>query len=236
MATLANHFRRPRRTDTLVALPVALVLATTCLALGYVAHILWPRWPDPSVTLDAPTLPIVISGVVFNVPPAAIRVALQRRAGTQDRIDLVYLWPSLGPPDPNSRPGPAALSPDGDRIFVTIAASEGTFTPAERLKSIYPRYFDAQSAGAPDGLTVIRFRDPSPYSGEDLAFETAAPEHFLARCTRASAGAARSLCLAERRVGNAEITVRFPSRWLPDWGNVADGIDRLLHDLRRSGA
>jgi hypothetical protein len=236
MATLTNYLRSSRGTDTLVALPVAVVLAATCLALGYVAHVLWPRWPDPPVALNAPTLPIVISGVVFNVPPAAIRVALQRHAGTQERIDLVYLWPSLTPPDPNARPGPAALSPDGDRVFVTITASEGTLAPAERLRSIYPRYFEAQSTSAPEGLTLIKFQDASPYRGEDLAFESVAPEHFLARCTRTSDRAARSLCLAERRIGNAEITVRFPSRWLPDWRNVADRIDRLLRDLRPSGS
>jgi len=37
------------------------------------------------------------SGVAFNVPPAAIRIAAQRQPGTQERIDLVYLWPSLAP-------------------------------------------------------------------------------------------------------------------------------------------
>src|SRR5262252_1026411 len=46
----------------------------------------------------APPLPIVVAGIVFNVPPAAIRIPLQRRARRQERIDLAYHWPELEPP------------------------------------------------------------------------------------------------------------------------------------------
>ena len=66
----------------------------------YVAYVLWPRWPDAPVALDAPSLPIVVAGVAFNIEPAAIRMPVQRRPGTQERVDLAYLWPSLVPPDP----------------------------------------------------------------------------------------------------------------------------------------
>ncbi len=56
---------------------------------------LWPRWPDAPVALDAPSLPIVVAGAVFNIEPAAIRMNVQRRPGTQERVDLAYLWPCL---------------------------------------------------------------------------------------------------------------------------------------------
>ena len=70
------------------------------IAAAYVAYVLWPRWPDAPVTLDAPSLPITVAGVTFNIEPAAIRMPVQRRPGTQERVDLAYLWPSLTPPDP----------------------------------------------------------------------------------------------------------------------------------------
>jgi len=54
-----------------------------------VIYALWPRWPEAPVAADAPPLPVVIGGARFNVPPQAIRVAVQRRAGTQERLDLV---------------------------------------------------------------------------------------------------------------------------------------------------
>ncbi len=57
-----------------------------------------------------------------------------------------------------------------------------------------------------------------------------APEHFLARCSRKGVNNS-GVCLLERRIGNADITFRFPRDWLTDWQNVASGIDRLIARL-----
>ena len=101
---------------------------------------LWPRWPEAPVALNAPTLPVVVAGATFNIEPAAIRRGIERHAGRQRRIDLVYLWPSLKPPGPAAKPAPAApLDPD-KRLFVTIAVGDGTLPLPARLKEIYPRY------------------------------------------------------------------------------------------------
>ena len=35
---------------------MAIFIAVAFLALGYVTHILWPRWPEPPVATDAPAL------------------------------------------------------------------------------------------------------------------------------------------------------------------------------------
>jgi hypothetical protein len=239
MAALARHLQREqpaagrRPAENLLMLPVILCLSIASLALGYVAHILWPRWPDAPVAMDAPALPIVVSGIVFNVAPAAIRVPVQRRPGAQERLDLVYLWPTLTPPEPAARPSLDALLPRGDRVFVTITASGSTRTPVERLKTIYPRYLQAEPLVGPEGLTLMKFQDGSPYRGEDLAFDPNAPERFMARCSHDN-GPTRGTCLAERRLGDADITVRFPSDWISDWRNVVSGIDRLVAELRPS--
>ena len=87
-----------------LAAPLLLFAAAALLAAAYVAYVLWPRWPQMPVTLDAPSLPIVVAGTAFNIEPAAIRIPVQRRPGTQPRVDLAYLWPSLTPPDPTLRP------------------------------------------------------------------------------------------------------------------------------------
>ena len=63
--------------------PVLVFAAVTVVAAAYVAYVLWPRWPDSAVALDAPSLPIIVAGVFFNVEPAAIRMEVQRRPGTQ---------------------------------------------------------------------------------------------------------------------------------------------------------
>jgi hypothetical protein len=196
------------------------------IAALYVAYVLWPRWPQAQIALDAPALPIVIAGVTFTIEPAAIREAIQRKAGTQERVDMSYLWPSLAPPDPSVKPTVGNPVNPNERLFVAIASGDTTLPLIERVNDIYPRYLVPEPAAGPDGLTMRGFRDGTPYQGEALVFEQASPEHFLARCS--NKGVTNSgTCLLERRIGKADITFRFPRDWLSDWKKVAAGIDRL---------
>ncbi len=215
------------------------VLGSLVLLAAAVALVLWPRWPQRAAPPDAPSLPISVGGVLFNVPPAAIRVKLQRRAGAQDRLDLAFLWPALVPPDPAAKPSVSEEAPILDRLFVTIAALDGGLDPNERIKTIYPRYFDFGRFAGPDGLLVIRFRDGTPYRTEDLFYDPAAPDRFAVRCTRPGAGPTPGTCLWERRMGGAagaggavDVTVRFPRDWLGDWRRLFADVDRLIASLQ----
>jgi hypothetical protein len=208
------------------------ILAAMGLAGAPIAYMLWPQ-PRP-VAPDAPSLPITVGGVAFNVPPAAIRFKMQRRAGPQARVDLVFLWPSLEPPSPHAALSPADAPKVTERIFLTIAGSDGTLPPVERLKAIYPRYVVAGPAVNMGGLQVRPFRSGTPYQGEDLIYDAATPERFLMRCTQSFA-ATPGMCLHERRLGTADVTLRFPRDWLTDWRATANGIDRLIAGLRPAG-
>jgi hypothetical protein len=236
MATLAQHPARPGRQRrrhagrSPLTGPLLLFAAVSLIAAAYVAYVLWPRWPEAQVTLDAPSLPIVVADAAFNIEPAAIRRAIQRRPGTQERIDLAYLWPSLKPPDPSYKPTVGAPVDPNERLFVTIASGDTSLPLIERVREIYPRYLVPEPTAGPEGLTLRGFRDGTPYQGEELVFDSAAPEHFLARCSRR--GVTNSgTCLLERRIGNADITLRFPRDWLTNWKSVAGGIDRLIARL-----
>jgi hypothetical protein len=236
MATLAHPRRARRRRQTghnPLAAPLLLLGGAVVIAALYIAYVLWPRWPDAPVALDAPSLPIVVAGVNFNIEPAAIREAIERRPGTQDRVDLAYLWPSLTPPDPRAKPSVGQPADPNKRLFVTVASGDDTLPLMERVKEIYPRYLAPEPSAGPDGLTLRAFRDGTPYQGEELVFEQQNPEHFLARCSRQGAVNSGN-CLLERRIGNADITFRFPRDWLSDWKTVAAGIDKLLARLHPS--
>ena len=220
---LAAAFRWGRGSPLswLSTLPL-LLLAVACAALAFVIYVLWPRWPEAPIALDAPALPVVIGDTVFQVPPAAIRVKVQRRPGVQERIDLAYLWPSLMP----GATAPKSASADAP-VFVTIAtALPGALPPAERFRSIYPRYAEPNSTAGPNGLVMVAFRAGSPYQAEDLFFEAGAPDRFAVRCSRPK-GPTPGTCLAERMIGRAEATFRFPREWLEDWRAVAAGINTL---------
>ena len=233
MSTLAEHRHMTGRgaAQGLLSFVLLVLISLTVTALGFVGYALWSSWPDQDVALDAPSLPITVAGALFNVPPQAIRIAAQRRSGAQERVDLVYLWPSLAPPDPN---GPAPNLAQRDRMFVTIAAA-GLLSPVDRLKGIYPRYIAAEPTPGPAGLAIFAFRDGSPYQGEDVVFDADAPERLLARCARTVNPLTPGTCLAERRIGDADLTARFPREWLDNWRDVEAGLDKLVAQLRPAG-
>jgi hypothetical protein len=231
----AHRSHRVHRARANLRLPLVVSLALAVLAVGYVAFVLWPRWPGAD-GLNAPALPITVAGELFNVPPAAIRVSAQRHAGPQERLDVAFVWPALSPPDPTAKPSlsdePNAL----DRLFVTIAAADGTLPPVERINAIFRRYLADERFESQDGLTIMSFRDGTPYQGEDLYLDGAAPEKFLTRCTRPGAGGTPGMCLYEQRIGAASVTVRFPRELLADWRGLARAIDRLIAGLRPPAA
>lgn len=223
-----DRYRQPRRAKhSPLYGPVIALVAATLVAVGYVAYVLWPRWPAGQVSLDAPSIPITIAGTVFSIEPAAIRISSQRKPGMLERIDLTYLWPSLSPPDPAVTATLGKPIDPNERLFVTISGGEATLPATDRMKTIYPRYFAQQAEPGPTGLTLRAFRDGTPYQGEDLIYDPQDPDHFLTRCTRTGIGNAGS-CLMERRIENVDLVFRFPREWLDKWEAVAQSVDKLV--------
>jgi len=226
-ATIARRQRHGAAVARLLMIPLGALAAA--LVFAPMAYMLWPQ--GAAVAPDAPSIPVTVGGTVFNVPPAAVRFKVQRRPGPQARLDLGFEWPSLEPPDGRMKP-PTNVPPDiTNRLFATIASADSTLPPMERLKVIYPRYLGGGAAVGIDGLSTERFRDGSPYQGEDLIFDPASVERFLLRCTR-FIRSTPAMCLHERRIGGADVTLRFPREWLTEWRSVADGFDRLIASFR----
>lgn len=227
MADSARISARISPSSGIVTLTTWTMIALAALALAYVIYLLWPRWPEAATTIDAPPLPIVVGEVFFNVPPRAIRQKIQRHAGVQERVDLVYAWPTLEPAAVllKSEPGHSPLPPD--RLFVTIASASSSLTPEERMKTVYPRYTETVAMKGPDGLSMLPFRADTPYLGEDLLYDPQAPDHFVTRCTR-DKGPTPGVCIYERFFGKANVSFRVPRAWLGDRRNVLAGIDRVI--------
>jgi len=225
---IARGSRRNRR--GLIA-PVILASALAVGAIALVAYLLWPTWGTEAAS-DPARLPVSIGATLFNVPPMAIRMKIQRHTGPQERVDLNFEFPSLDVPDAPKHVSAdtvedVALQPI-DRIFLSISAHHDAMAPDVRMNTIYPRYLEQASTSPQDGLTMRAFRDGTPYSNEDL-FLGDTP-HLKARCTRE--GATPGMCLSERRIDGADLTFRFPRNWLAQWRDVADAMDRLTVQLR----
>jgi hypothetical protein len=239
--TVSPHRSRDRA-RAVFTWPFAVMVLIVAGIVVFVSYALWPTWPSEPVSLDAPAIPVTVAGVLFDVPPAAIREAVQRVPGEQERLDLAFVWPSLTPPQPDDKPvdkaplnaenaAAAAAETAKERLFVTIAGLGAELPPLERLRTIYPRYIEAKASAGPAGLAILPFRAGTPYENEDLLYVGANPEQFFARCTR-PAGAVPGTCIHERALDAAQITFRFPRDWLlVDWRNVATGFDRLIGQL-----
>jgi hypothetical protein len=236
MTDVARHHDKTarKRAGASAGLLFALVTLIVLIfgAAGLVALMLWPRWPGTAVAPDAPALPITVGGVLFNVPPAAIRIPMQRHSGATERLDLAFLWPSLAPPDPSPKFALAETTPPIDRLFITIEPQAPGLPPSERVRTIYPRYLADTQFDGPDGLKVIPFKEGTPYQNEDLFFDPAAQPGFVARCSRPGPAGTPGMCLYERRIENADLTVRFPSEWLTTWRAVNEGIAKLIGALK----
>jgi len=236
MTDVARHHSKTARKRAGASAGLLFALATLVVlivgAAALVAIMLWPRWPGAAVAPDAPALPVTVGGVLFNVPPGAIRVPVQRHSGATERLDLAFLWPSLQPPDPSPKLAPTETTPPIDRLFITIEPQAPGLPPSERVRMIYPRYFAETQFDGPDGLKVIPFKEGTPYQNEDLFFDPATQPGFVARCSRPGAAGTPGMCLYERRIESADVTVRFPSEWLTGWRAVNEGIAKLIGTLK----
>src|SRR5260370_40590502 len=210
----AQHIARSSRKDPRGhMIPIMAASAVTVSAIALVAYLLWPTW-GPEASSSPARLPVSIGATLFNVPTAAIRMKIQRHSGSQERIDLSFVYPSLDAPEM-----PKHFSADTieeavqpiDRIFLSIAAHHDTLPPDMRVRTIYPRYLEQASTPQQDGLTLRAFRDGTPYGGEDL-FSATTPD-LSARCTRDATTPA--ICLSERPIHDPDLTFPFPPRCLP---------------------
>jgi hypothetical protein len=220
---------RPRRGHLAPLLASAVI---TALATTLVAWLLWPTW-TPRAFDNKERLPISIGDTLFNIPPHAFRMRVQRHSGPQERVDLNFVYPSLATPDALKRVTAETIevTPQPiDRIFLSIAAHHDSLAPDILVRTIYPRYLDDIRTQSQDGLSMRAFRDHTPYAGEDL-FVAQTPA-LVARCTRDAA--TPGMCLSERRIGGADLTFRFPRQWLTKWRDVAGAMERLVQQLHGS--
>ena len=227
-AITARSDTRQRASGGLLAVPVVAIVLMCVAALLCVTYVLRPHSDFAPVAIDAPPLPIIVAGTLFRVPPRAIRVAMQRRPGTQERLDLAFFWPSLMPAAEPSKEDLAAAG--GANLPHGRAGRGRPHSPSSGSKPSTRVTRPPRTSNGPDGLTVLAFLDETPYQGEDLLFDQSAPERFLVRCTR-DKGLAPGSCLYERSVGTASVTLRFPRTLIAQWREFLASSDRLLAQL-----
>ena len=88
MTDFTRSAKSRRGTSAGLLFALAAVAGLIMLAGAVVALVMWPRWPV-AIAPDAPSVPVTVGGVLFNVPPprSACRCSARpaRRRGSISR-------------------------------------------------------------------------------------------------------------------------------------------------------
>jgi hypothetical protein len=111
-------------------------------------------------------------------------------------------------------------------VFITTLPADASLAPAERPSVLYARFVAAEARSAPGGLIRRRFREGTPFEGEDLVVAAPDGRAFWARCATSGSRNDGASCLTEMRFGNTDVQVRFSPALLPRWELLASGLQR----------
>ena len=114
----------------------------------------------------------------------------------------------------------------GEPVFITALSADASLAPAERPSVLYARFVAAEARSAPGGLIRRRFRDGTPFEGEDLVVAAPDGRAFWARCATSGSRNEGASCLTEMRFGDTDVQVRFSPALLPRWELLASGVQR----------
>lgn len=209
---------------------LVLLLLGVLVAAGFVGTRLYLDRAAPTGTTT-----VFVGGQKLAIDRAMIRDPGLRAGGAVNRLDLALVWPSFT--------GIAArreADKTQDLVFIGLedAAARnqtaGDIDPAERPAELYARFLAREAWTNPGGLVMRRFRAGTPYEGEELYVSTPDDRQFSARCpTAGSAGAlADEPCLWQVRINGLDVQVRFSTRLLSRWNELAGGVRRLAARLR----
>jgi hypothetical protein len=191
---------RSSRAALLVDFPVALVggCVVACAAVAVALGAYWVTRPIPD--------------------PFATDSVTSYSTGTPGVRSIRLPWSAFA--------GPGAAQAN-EPIFITALPADGSLAPAERPSVLYARFVAADARSAPGGLIRRRFRDGTPFEGEDLVVAAPDGHAFWARCP--SIGGPpdpASRCLTEMRFADTDVQVRFSPALLPRWELLASGLQR----------
>ena len=224
------------------SLLAALAIAAALLAAAatFVSYMLWPTWPNAPIAVDAPAIPITVAGVIFNVPPAAIRAKVLRQPGRprahRSRLSVAFAdaaaadaWPTnkrLPPSDAAAPPARAQRPPV--RHHRRLGAM---LSPAERLRSDLSALRRAQAIAGPDGLAILRLSCRHAVSGRGPGLSRRQSRSSSSPAVPGRTGVAPACaCTSVARMRAASRCAFRANGWRIG-ATVAAGFDRLMAQL-----
>ncbi len=205
---------------------IAFVAAVVALALVGAGALAYRRLAAPAPRFAVAT----IGGERLTLANAYLRSS---RAGA---AELVAFFPDFAPA--GGFADVAAATDLDDRfarlVFIGLKPADPALDPAERTARLYQRFLDDNSWSHPGGLVARAFVDDSPFEGDELFYVAPEGRDFAARCRRPDpARKTPNTCIAEFRLGDLDVELRFAASLLSQWSALKEGARGLIEAARR---
>jgi len=121
-----------------------------------------------------------------------------------------------------------------ETVFIVVRPPDASLDPADRTARLYERFLEDDAWSHPGGLIARAFADDSPFRGDELYFTAPEGREFAARCSKPDPTAKTpNTCLAEIRMGDVDVEMRFAAALLSEWRALRDGARGLIAAARR---
>ncbi len=207
------------------------LLASAALAGAAYAGFAWLR--------DAREQPHVVEATVGQAKLAILSRFLRpssRHAGPTPALEAAVFFPGFAPAGDFDD---VTAKTDLDRrlaatVFIVVRPPDPGLDPADRTARLYERFLEDDAWSHPGGLIARAFADDSPFRGDELYFTAPEGREFAARCRKPDPTAKTpNTCLAEMRMGDVDVEIRFAAALLSEWRALCDGARGFIASARR---
>jgi hypothetical protein len=207
-----------------------LLTAATLVASAYeVLAALRPAEDSPHVVRAT------VGGVKFAVLSSFLRSAALSD-GPAPTLEAALLLPSFAPAgDFEDVTGATDLDERlAKTVVVIVRPADPSLDPADRTALLYERFLVEDAWSHPGGLVARAFADDSPFRGDELYFTAPEGREFAARCRQPDPTAwTQNTCLAEARMGDVDVEIRFAAAHLSEWRALLAGVRSFVASARR---
>lgn len=213
--------------------PIVLIAVLAALGgLGWAGYVLLPHYfASPTARM----VEVTVGPSRLRLDPAYLRRQEDRDGGRMSELTLAASFDSFRPAPPIGPLRPGMMQADPDLIVMTVRPADPALAPADRTAKLYARFLESDTWSNPGGLVMRRFTRNSPYASEELYIAPPDGRRFAARCIRPIQphDGLPDTCIAQTRVENLDIDIRFPPDLLVDWDRLLRGVQGLVLSMAR---
>jgi len=218
-------------------LPIVLIACLAALGgLGWAAYVLLPQHFGGATQR---MVEVTIGATRLRLDAAYLRNQENRDdgrlGGHLGELVIAASFDSFRPAPPIGPLRPDMMQADPYLIVMTLRPADPKLDPADRTAKLYARFLESDTWSNPGGLVMRRFTKGSPYASEELYIAPPEGRQFAARCMRPTQphDGLPDTCIAETRVENLDINIRFSPDLLVDWDKLLRGVQGLVLSMAR---